>query len=188
MSNLYIFPTDTCFWIACPVSDINSYEKIYKIKWRVLDKPLALLCMNYKYLEENTILNKKQIDFIKNYNNPFTILIDLDKIKDRNLLNIIKKLPNSELYKKLAFRITTSFMQRRLIEDNWILFLTSANKSNSPELFDTRQVKKQFENEIKNYEIKVCAHEEFSINSKQKSSDIFEFIWDTIEIKYLRKN
>ena len=188
MNNIYILPTDTCFWIACPINDIESYKKIYEIKWRDSNKPLALLCMDFKYLDKNTFLNTEQINFIKDYENPFTILIDLDKIKDENLIKIIKNLPNSEIYKKLAFRVNHSFMQRRLIEDNWTLFLTSANKSSSPEIFNTKEIRKQFEKEIENYDIKVFAHKDFSIKSKQKSSDIFEFIWDTLEIKYLRKN
>jgi hypothetical protein len=73
--------------------------------------------MDLKYLEENTLLNKPQVNFIKDYHNPFTILLPLEKITDNNLLNIIKGLPNSEIYKKIAFRVNHSFMQRRLIED-----------------------------------------------------------------------
>lgn len=188
MNNIYILPTDTCFWIACPISDTESYRKIYEIKWRSFDKPFAILCMDLKYLEENTLLNDNQINFISNYKNPFTVLIDIKKIKDKNLLKIINSLFNSEIYKKIAFRVNHSFMQRRLIEDNWMLFLTSANKTNKPEIFNTKDVRQQFKKEIESYDIKVFAHLDFSINSKQKYSDIFEFIWESIDITYLRKN
>jgi len=57
-----------------------------------------------------------------------------------------------------------------------LLFLTSANKAGNPELFTSIKIKKEFKTEIKNLDIKVLAHNDFSIKSRQKSSDIFEFI------------
>lgn len=186
--NLFILPTDTCFWIAVPISEIDSYETIYKIKSRDLSKPLTLLCYNFEYLEKNSSLNLEQIGFLKKYKNPFTILINKNKILDKFLLEQIEKLPNSEIYEKIAFRVAHNFMHKKLIELNWLLFLTSANKAGNPELFTSIKIKKEFKTEIKNLDIKVLAHNDFSIKSRQKSSDIFEFIWDDLSLKYLRKN
>jgi L-threonylcarbamoyladenylate synthase len=186
--NIFIIPTNTCFWIACPIKNIDNYKKIYEIKNRDYSKPLAILCDSFEYLEENTLLNKEQINFLKNYQKPWTILIDKEKITDKKLLNQIEKLPNTEIYQKIAFRVAHNFMQNKLIRLNWLLFLTSANKSWKPEIFSSLKIKEEFKNEIEKYSIKVFAHNDFCINSHQTSSDIFEFIENTDNIKYLRKN
>ncbi len=180
---LFILPTDTCFWIATPINDIEWYNAIYKIKKRGLDKPLAILVDSFEWLEENTILNDKQINFLKNYNKPFSILTKtkIDILPDN--------IPNKEIYKKVAFRIAHNFMHSKLIRlNNSPLFLTSANRSWECELFSSHNIREIFESEIKENDIKVFAHPWFCIDSKQISSDIFEFIWESTEIKYIRKN
>ena len=75
---IYILPTDTCYWIACPIHDLKSYSWIYKMKKRDLGKPLAILVPDFKWLEENTDLNKEQVLFLKDYKKPFTILTNSD--------------------------------------------------------------------------------------------------------------
>jgi len=184
---LYILPTNTCFWIACPINSLESYKKIYKIKSREKSKAIAILVDDFSYFSEHTKLTSKQIDFLKNYKNPFTILINKEKILDQNLLKIIDKLDNSEIYEKIAFRVAHNFMQKKLIRLNWPLFLTSANKSDNPEIFDTITIKKEFSSEIEKYNIKIFAHNDYCINSIQKYSDIFEFKKGNEEVKYFRK-
>jgi tRNA A37 threonylcarbamoyladenosine synthetase subunit TsaC/SUA5/YrdC len=184
---IYILPTDTCFWIACPISEIESYKKIYEIKKRDKSKAIAIMIPDFEYFSEQTKLTEKQIEFLWNYKNPFTILLDKSKILDKNLLEIINNLPNSEIYEKIAFRVAHNFMHKKLIRLNWLLFLTSANISNNPEIFDTISIKKEFSKILEKENIKVIAHNDFYINSKQKYSDIFEFEGKSKEIKYFRK-
>ncbi len=186
--NIFIVPTNTCFWIACPISEIESYKKIYEIKKRDFSKPLAILVDDFDYLSKNSLLTENQINFLKNYSKPWTILIDKEKITDKNLLNQIEKLPNSEIYEKIAFRVAHNFMHRKLISKHWPLFLTSANKSNNPEILSSIKIKQELKDEIENFWIKVFAHNDFCINSQQTASDIFEFIGENDEIRYLRKN
>ncbi len=184
---LYIFPTNTCFWIACPISEAENYKKIYEIKKRPLDKAIAIMVSDFDYFEKNTKLNIEQIKFLKKYENPWTILINKNKILDIKLLKIINQLPNSEIYEKIAFRVAHNFMQKKLIRLNGPLFLTSANISNNSEIFSTTNIKKEFWDILEKEEIKVLAYWDFCINSKQKYSDIFEFKEDTEEVKYFRK-
>jgi len=184
---LYILPTNTCFWLACPIKDLESYEKIYEIKSREKSKAIAILVDDFSYFNEHTKLTSKQINFLKNYKNPWTILIDKQKILDQNLLEIINRLPNSEIYEKIAFRVAHNFMQKKLIRLNWPLFLTSANKSGNPEIFDTISIKKEFSSEIEKHKIKIFAHNDYCINSSQKYSDIFEFVGESEEVKYFIK-
>ena len=185
---IFILPTDTCFWLATPISNLESYKDIYNIKTRDLNKPLAILCSDFEYLKEKTKLTNKQIIYLEKHSNPFTVLINKKNILDKELLGYISNLPNSKIYEKIAFRVAHNFMHKKLIRLNWLLFLTSANKSDNPEVFSSIKVRKEFEKEIIDYDIKVMAHTDFCINSNQKSSDIFKFIWDNLEIKYLRKN
>jgi tRNA A37 threonylcarbamoyladenosine synthetase subunit TsaC/SUA5/YrdC len=62
--------------MACPITEHKDYEKIYKIKKRDFAKPLAILVPNFEWLEKYTILNKTQIEFLKNYSKPWTILTE----------------------------------------------------------------------------------------------------------------
>jgi len=184
---IYILPTNTCFWMACPISNKQNYEKIYEIKQRDKSKAIAIMIEDFFYFSEQTKLNKKQIDFLKKYKNPFTILINKNKILDKKLLEIINDLDNSENYEKIAFRVAHNFMHRKLIKSHWLLFLTSANISDNKEIFDTIWIKESFWNILKKEEIQILAHWDFCINSGQKYSDIFEFKWESEEIIYFRK-
>lgn len=179
---LFIIPTDTCFWIATPINDIEWYQKIYEIKNRDFSKPLAILIDSFECLEKNTYLNEKQIEFLKKYDKAFTVLCETKSdIIDPKILN-------KNQYKKVAFRLAHNFMHHKLIRLNWPLFLTSANRAWESELFWSHDVREIFKSEIKKYNIKVLAHPSFCIKSRQKSSDIIEFIWESLEINYIRKN
>jgi tRNA A37 threonylcarbamoyladenosine synthetase subunit TsaC/SUA5/YrdC len=187
MDKIFIIPTNTCFWLACRINDKDSYEKIYEIKSRDFFKALAILVLDFKYLEKNTLLTDEQIEFLKQYEKPFTILVDKNNILDKSLLKSIKKLKNSSIYQKIAFRVSHNFIQEKIVKKYWLLFLTSANKSNEWEIFSSKKIKKIFKNEIEKFNIKIFTDNNFCIKSLKKSSDIFEFIWDTTKIKYLRK-
>jgi tRNA U54 and U55 pseudouridine synthase Pus10 len=73
---------------------------------------------DFEYFSKSTKLTEKQINFLKNYKNPFTILIEKEKITDNNLLKNIEKLDNSEIYQKIAFRVAHNFMHKKLIRLN----------------------------------------------------------------------
>jgi tRNA A37 threonylcarbamoyladenosine synthetase subunit TsaC/SUA5/YrdC len=65
---------------------------------------------------------------------------------------------------------------------NYPLFLTSANISNQKELFSSLEIKKEFEKHLKNLDIIEAQIE------KRPASNIFEFIKDSLEINFIRKN
>ena len=180
---IYILPTNTCFWIACSFDDIKSYNEIYKIKNRPLEKPLAIMIESFSWLEKNTNLNKSQIEFLKNYKKPFTILTDCPYMK--MVLNLEQEdfeYPNKEVYEKIAFRVAHNDVQKKLISEVWPIFLTSANLSWEKEIYSIEEAKKQFEK----YWKKITFLWD-DILPETKPSDIFEFVWESLEIKYLRK-
>ncbi len=178
---LYIIPTDTCFWIACSFSDKNWYNRIYEVKWRDFKKPLAIMINEFSILE--SLLNKEQLDFLKNYHRPWTVLLKSDKLK----LNFpLIKGDNSSIFplktEYVAFRVANNDIQKKLIDEVWAIYLTSANFSWEKETYNVSELKEIF---WKYDDIKILAEKDLQNVSP---SDIFEFIWETTEIKYLRKN
>ena len=179
---LFIIPTNTCFGIWCFVQDIEWYENIYKIKWRDFNKPISIFIDSFEYLEKNTKLTKENIKFLKNYKNPWTVVINIKNITDNELLQNISKLPNGEIYKKIAFRIAHTKLQQDLIKENWMFFLTSLNNSWEKEITNLQQVFTELQEKIKKYNVKFL---DKNIDSKQEFSDIIEF--QNNEIIFLRK-
>lgn len=180
---IYIFPTDTCFWLACAIDDIKSYHKIYDIKKRPLNKPLSIMVDSFLWLEKNTSLNKEQIEFLIKYNKPFTIITDCNNIK--MLLNLEQddfEYQNKEVYEKFAFRVANNEIQKKLIKEVWLIFLTSANFSWEKEIYSTNEIKKQFWN-ISWISI---LWNEISLDSSVIPSDILEFINNSLEYNRLR--
>jgi len=185
---IYLLPSDTCYWIACPIDDKKNYEKIYKIKKRSLDKPLAIMVENFNWLEQNTNLTKDQINFLKNYEKPFTILTDSNYVK--MWLNFEDEIDwtfiNKDIYNQIAFRVANLPEQKKLIKKVWPIFLTSANLSNNPEIYKSKDLITHFSYYLEKWIIKLI--DSWNLDPNNKSSDIFEFIWDSLDIKYLRKN
>ena len=60
MSKVIIFPTDTVYGIGTPIFDIEGIERIYNIKHRPKEKPLACLCANLEQIESIAYVTKDQ--------------------------------------------------------------------------------------------------------------------------------
>nr|MDD3719876.1 Sua5/YciO/YrdC/YwlC family protein [Candidatus Gracilibacteria bacterium] len=170
---LYIIPTDTCFGIACSIDDNDGYKRIYEVKGRYFNKPLAIMVNNYSLFEN--LLSNQQINFLKNYYRPWTLLLDTNKYE---LPTIFKK--DTSTY--VAIRIADNHIEKELINEIGPIFLTSANLSGEKEIYKISELNNLFGNII---DIKILAKKDLENVSP---SDIFEFIGDSIEIKYFRKN
>ncbi len=183
---IYLIPTDTCFWIACSINETKSYEKIYKIKKRNYEKALAIMVYDFNWLKENTSLTKKQINFLKNYKKPFTVLTNSNSIS--LWLNYENEngiwFQNRNIYKKIALRVAHNDSQKKLIKKLWPIFLTSANNSWKKEIYDINKLKETFSYYLDKKIVKILNWKIW----RNKTSNIFEFIWDNLDLKYLRKN
>ena len=175
--NIFIFPTDTCYWIATPINDIDGYNEIYTIKQRTYNKPLAILVGGFNDIVKYAKITQEQINFMKDYPHPFTILVT----PKENLID--KRLKNKEIYKKIAFRVAHTQLQRELIDKHGPLFLTSANVSWDSEIYSKDIIQKIFSPHKEN----ITFFSEDDI-TPTPSSNIFVFVWKWIEIKCLRKN
>jgi hypothetical protein len=102
------------------VSDPKSYEKIYEIKKRDKSKPLSIMVPSFSWLEKNTDLTKQQIDFLRNYEEPFTVLAGCDYLKI--WINFVNEEENEEffnrdIYEKFAFRVANNETQEKLLKE-----------------------------------------------------------------------
>ncbi len=186
---IYILPTDTCYGIACALEDKKNYEKIYKIKKRSSSKPLAIMVQNFKWLRENTDLTGEQIDFLERYEKPFTVLTSSTPIElflqfwDDNEEHFI----NKDVYQQVAIRVASNAIEEKLIRSVWPIWLTSANLSGKWESYKIDKIEQDFEYYIEKWVVEVLGGT-YKLDSSIPASDIFGFIWDSLELEYLRKN
>ncbi len=187
--NIYIIPTDTCFGLACALDDKKNYHKIYKIKKRRMDNPLALMVESFDWLEENTDLTLEQIDFLKEYEKPFTILT-----QSRNVEMYLKfedeeewMFENNDIYDFIAFRVAHNPIQKKLIKRFGPIWLTSANLSGKPELYSLKDVEKQFEYYLDKWVLEIRWAME-SQSWTTTPSDVFSFVGEDLEVDYKRKS
>lgn len=182
---IYILATDTCYGIWCSIDEVKSYEKIYKIKKRSFDKPLAIMVEDYNWLKENTDLTEAQVDFLKSYPHPFTIMTQCSAIEALLQFDEDKHFyKNKDVYKQIAFRVAHTPQQKKLIHRLGPIFLTSANISWQKEIFNYKDLKSSFEE----YEHLIHIVSKENLEWKLPSSDIFEFDWESLDIHFIRKN
>jgi len=185
---IYILPTDTCYGIACALEDKKNYEKIYKIKKRRFEKPLALMVESFAWLRENTDLTDEQVDFLERYEKPFTILTDSSPVRlflefwDSEEEYFI----NKDVYENISFRVAHNDIQESLIKSVGPIWLTSANLSWAWETYDIEEIEKDFEYYIEKWIVEVMGTED--LNKDVPASDVFRFVWESLEVEYLRKN
>lgn len=121
MNKLLIFPTDTVYGIGASVFDKDNIEKIYDIKHRPHDKPLAVLCANLEQIESICYLNDFARALVGKYlPGALTIVVPAkENIKESMGLSMVGvRIPNS----KLAISI---------LEENGPMATTSVNDSGS---------------------------------------------------------
>ncbi|MDO4713712.1 MAG: Sua5/YciO/YrdC/YwlC family protein [bacterium] len=105
---LYFVPTDTCFGLACAVSDPQGYLDLYQLKQRSFSKPCAVLVPDFDWLTSHTPLTSLQITVLQNSSIPFTILTESPSLL-RQLTHIKNQhpnfFPNLDHYQYFAFRV-----------------------------------------------------------------------------------
>ena len=119
MSKLIIFPTDTVYGIGCPIFDIQSIHKIYDIKHRSLEKPLACLCYDLAQIEEIAEVNEKVKNMITTFMpGALTLILKAKPI-------VTAKIG----YKTIGVRIPDSKLALELLKENGPMLTTSVNES-----------------------------------------------------------
>lgn len=168
---VFILPTDTCYWLAGEFT-LQDYQEIYRLKWRDFIKPLAWVVRSYDDLQQYIEITDKQIDFLRKYPRPWSIL---GKRKSDFML---PDFLDEKIYQSISLRVAEICIPANIRNNlKYSLFLTSANLSWKPES-KTLAEAREFFPDIDGLDGGTCS---------QDPSDIFSF-WEDNEIIYLRRS
>lgn len=119
MSKVIIFPTDTVYGIGTPIFDLEGIEKIYKIKNRSKDKPLACLCANLNQIKSVAVVDENAKKLINKFL-PGGLTVILKSKKE-----VIEKIG----YETIGVRIPNHNLALSILEENGAMLTTSVNDS-----------------------------------------------------------
>ena len=162
-----IFPTDTVYGIGTKIFDMEGIEKIYQIKKRPKDKPLACLCANLEQISDIAELNDDAIKLINEFlPGPLTLIL---KCKD-----IVY---NKIGYKTIGVRIPNSKIALDILKENGPMLTTSVNDSGERPINEYELIVNKYDNIVDKI-----------YPSNEKSSDVASTVVSLIEnIKILRE-
>jgi len=139
-AKIYVLPTDTCIGLACRLDDQKSYETLYEMKGRNSSHPVAILVPTWEDLIYETKLSPTQINFLRTYKFPFTVLCEVrDDFRDEY------PLLDTYGYKTVGFRVAEACLPRET--QAYVrspLFLTSANKTGEKECHTVQEIERVF--------------------------------------------
>lgn len=131
-----VFPTDTVYGIGSMIDDKEGVSKIYNLKHRDKNKPLANLAYSSEQIKEYVIIsNPKTLELMKLWPGALTIIFNKKHIYNNELPTI-------------AFRIPNSNTALTILKHFGVMAVTSMNLSGSEPLNNIDDIIKNFENEI----------------------------------------
>lgn len=131
-----VFPTDTVYGIGSMIDDKEGVSKIYNLKHRDKNKPLANLAYSSEQIKEYVnIPNPKTLELMKLWPGALTIIFNKKHIYNNELPSI-------------AFRIPNSNTALTILKHFGVMAVTSMNLSGSEPLNNIDDIIKNFENEI----------------------------------------
>lgn len=134
-NRVIIYPTDTVYGIGASVNDKEGIKRIYEIKHRPLNKPLAVLCANVGQIEEIAYLNNDARKLIAAFMpGALTVIVKSKEniVESMGLQTIGVRIPNY----KLAIEI---------LERNGPMATTSVNESGEPSLNNYDEIKEDYD-------------------------------------------
>jgi L-threonylcarbamoyladenylate synthase len=136
MSKVIIFPTDTVYGIGTPIFDLEGIEKIYQIKNRSKDKPLACLCANINQIEEIAVVDDNAKRLISKFL-PGGLTIILKSKKE--VLDTIG-------YETIGIRIPNHELAISILKENGAMLTTSVNDSGAVPINEYDEIKSKYDN------------------------------------------
>lgn len=123
---ILVYPTDTSYGIGVDVTNPIAVKRLFKLKKRDLNKPVAVIVPSIEYVKNNLAkLTLKQEEIIRNYL-PGAITFFVDPINKDKFI-----------YAKFGFRIPAYHLTQVLANKFRELYATtSANISNLPPCFN----------------------------------------------------
>lgn len=128
-------PTDTVFGICARMNSKIAYYKLIEVKKRSANKPFPVMCANEEQIKSIAIVNETAEKIIKAFMpGPITLVL-----KKNNILP--EYVTNGKA--TIAVRMATSDSIKELIKKTESpIFMTSANKSGSPECTNLDEIEK----------------------------------------------
>ena len=171
---IHAIPTDTCYWLASHVYDEAWYNDIFKLKWRSQDKPLSIAVEDFDALQDIAMLTRKQIQFLMDYPHPFTVVTNVNR-------RFVRPYFLNYRFMEYGIRVWETFLNDEVKSRlRFPIFLTSANNSWEPEIYDSEALVRVFGSDV----LDII---EWKIEPKQPSN-VFRFVRDSLELDFLRKN
>ena len=130
-----IFPTDTVYGIGTKIRDIDGIERIYAIKHRPKEKPLACLCASLEQIKEIAEVDSVSEKLINKFlPGGFTLIL---KSKDE-IHNLIG-------YPTIGVRIPNHELALKILEENGPMLTTSVNESGAVPLNEYDEIVKEYD-------------------------------------------
>ena len=130
-----IFPTDTVYGIGTKILDVDGIEKIYEIKKRPHDKPLACLCASIEQIKDISVVTREAELLINKFlPGPLTIIL---KAKDY--------IYNKIGYKTIGVRIPNCDVALDILKENGPMLTTSVNESGYTPINEYDEIVKKYE-------------------------------------------
>ena len=162
-----IFPTDTVYGIGTQIFDTLGIKKIYEIKNRPLNKPLACLCYDLAQIQSIAYLDDKAIKLINKFlPGPLTLILEA---KD--------EVYNTIGYKTIGVRIPNSKIALDILHENGPMLTTSVNESGYTPINEYEEIVDKYSDVV-----------DYIYPSNEKSSNLSSTVIMAIdEIKVLRE-
>ena len=140
-SGVIIYPTETLYGLGCSALDHNAVEQIYKIKQRMLNKPLLVLVKDEEMLMKFFHISDNFLNiYSKLEDKPVSIILE-QKVKFPGQVSA-----NSG---KIGVRISSNSFVKMLF--NYLdepITSTSANISGTENVYEFEEVKSNFQDKV----------------------------------------
>lgn len=141
------FATETVYALACNAASDAAVQKLYQLKKRDENKPIAIFASNLKTAKKILKFNKAEEKIAEKFMPGMITLILKQQALKKQKIKVSKLLNNKD--KTLGLRIPNhEFCLKLLLEFNGIIAATSANTSSEPAATDFEQANKYFKNKI----------------------------------------
>lgn len=134
MNKVIIFPTDTVYGIGCKIYDIESINRIYEIKKRPKEKPLACLCASLDQINEIAVVDDVARKLIQKFlPGALTVILEAKEY-------VFSKIG----YKTIGVRIPNSHIALEILKENGPMLTTSVNESGFVPLNEYDDIVKEY--------------------------------------------
>lgn len=168
---LIAFPTDTVYGVGCCINDAEAIKRIYNLKERDFDKPLAILVGSIEdAINLVEYLPKKAIELINSYwPGALTIICP----KSSNVPSFL-----NPSYHTIGIRMPNNKDALKILQKYGPMAVTSINKSGEAPINDYEQIVLKYRDKI-----------DYIIDGDEESSNVSSTVIEIIEndIKVIRQ-